>query len=101
MGSYAGDELAMDGNVLAGVMSEVFGVDVTAALVTCMGCSRQQAVAELVVYETGMGSTARCRGCGAVVLRAAQIRSELMLDFHGSRLMRVSLPQDEAVREEQ
>ena len=91
----AGDDLAMDGNVLAGVLGEVFGVDVTAALVSCEGCGRQQAVAELVVYDAGMGATARCRGCGAVVLRAVQIRSEVVLDLRGSRVMRVPLPAPE------
>jgi len=86
------DPNALDGNVLAGVLGEVFGVDVMAALVTCAGCSRQQSVAELVVYEAGMGSTARCRGCGAVVLRAVQIRSEVVLDLRGSQVMRIPLP---------
>ncbi|WP_460626361.1 DUF6510 family protein [Intrasporangium mesophilum] len=92
MSTYAGDDVVMDGNVLAGVLGEVFGVDVTAAIVTCVDCSREQAVAELVVYEAGMGATARCRGCGAVVLRAAQIRSEVVLDLRGSRVVRIPIP---------
>ncbi|MGW5238626.1 DUF6510 family protein [Monashia sp. NPDC004114] len=92
MSTYAGGDVAMDGNVLAGVLGEVFGVDVTAAIVTCVDCSREQAVAELVVYEAGMGATARCRGCGAVVLRAAQIRSEVVLDLRGSRVVRIPIP---------
>jgi hypothetical protein len=49
-------------------------------------------VAELVVYDAGMGSTVRCRGCGAVVLRAVQIRSEVILDLRGSQVMRIPLP---------
>ena len=85
-------EAAMDGNVLAGPLREVFDVDVTAALVTCAGCGRQQVVAELVVYETGMGSTGRCRGCGDVMLRLARIRSEVVLDLHGSRVLRIAVP---------
>ncbi len=83
---------ALDGNVLAGRLGEVFGVDVTSATVLCVGCGREQCVAELVLYETGMGSTARCRGCGAVVLRAALIRDEVVLDLRGTRTLRVSLP---------
>ena len=83
---------ALDGNVLAGRLAEVFGVDVTSARVLCVGCGREQCVAELVLYETGMGSTARCRGCGAVVLRAALVRGEVVLDLRGTRTLRVSLP---------
>lgn len=82
----------LDGNVLAGRFGEVFGVDVTSARVLCVGCGREQCVAELVLYETGMGSTARCRGCGAVVLRAALIRDEVVLDLRGARTFRVALP---------
>jgi hypothetical protein len=101
MGTYTGsdpslDPNALDGNVLAGVLGEVFGVDVTAALVTCTECARQQAVAELVVYDAGMGSTARCRGCGAVVLRAVQIRSEVVLDLRGARVLRIPLSASES-----
>ncbi len=92
MSSYVGNDVAMDGNVLAGVLGEVFGVDVTAAIVTCVDCSRRQAVAELVVYEAGMGATARCRGCGAVELRAAQIRSEVVLALRGARIVRIPIP---------
>ena len=83
---------ALDGNVLAGRLGEVFSVDITSAAVLCVGCGRQQCGAELVLYETGMGSTARCRGCGAVVLRATVIRDEVVLDLRGTRTLRVSLP---------
>ena len=83
---------ALDGNVLAGRLGEVFGVDVTSAKVLCVACGRDQCVAELVLYETGMGSTARCRGCGAVVLRATRIRDEVVLDLRGTRTLRVTLP---------
>jgi hypothetical protein len=87
-----GDDLAMDGNVLAGRLGEVFGVDVTTAVVVCVGCTREQAIAELVVYDAGMGATARCRGCGAVVLRATRIRDDVVLDLRGARTLRGALP---------
>jgi hypothetical protein len=87
-----GEDDVLDGNALAGRLGEVFGVDVTSAWVLCVGCTREQRVAELVLYETGMGSTARCRGCGAVVLRVAVIRDEVVLDLRGTRVLRVSVP---------
>ena len=86
------DASALDGNTLAGRLGEVFGVDVTSATVLCVGCGQGQCVAELVLYETGMGSTARCRGCGSVVLRATRIRAEVVLDLRGTRTLRVPLP---------
>jgi hypothetical protein len=83
---------AMDGNVLAGRLGEVFAVDVTAAVVTCVWCTREQHVGELAVYDTGMGATARCRGCGSVVLRMTRIRSDVVLDLHGARTLRIPVP---------
>jgi hypothetical protein len=51
-----------DGNVLAGPLSEVFAVDVTAATVRCAHCGMTGAVATLRVYAHAPGSVARCPG---------------------------------------
>lgn len=87
--TYAGHDRPLDGNVLAGPLGEALGVDVTVVVVACAGCGREQAVAELVVFASAMGSVARCRGCGDVVLRIAEVRSEVLLDLRGASLMRV------------
>jgi ribosomal protein S27E len=79
----------LDGNVLAGPLGEAFGVDLTAAVVSCAGCGRRQTVAELVVFASGMGSVARCRGCGDVMLRVAEVRSEVLLDLRGCSVLRM------------
>ena len=84
-------EDTLDGNVLGGPLGEVFGVDVTAGEVTCATCTRVAVVADLVVYDAGPGVTARCRGCGEVMLRATRIRSEILLDLRGTRLLRVTV----------
>ena len=94
--THTGHELAMDGNVLAGRLGEVFAIDVTSAVITCVWCTREQHVAELAVYDTGMGATARCRGCGAVVLRMTRIRSDVVLDLHGARTLRIPVPDSSA-----
>lgn len=87
---YAAHDRPLDGNVLAGPLGDALGVDVTVAVVACAGCGRRQAVAELVVYASAMGSVARCRGCGDVVLRVAEVRSDILLDLRGSSMMRLS-----------
>ena len=38
-------DFALDGNAMAGDLAEIFGVDVTAAVVTCAGCGRVGVVA--------------------------------------------------------
>jgi len=61
-----------DGNAMAGPLSDVFAVDVTAAIVTCAGCARRDRMATLHVYGGELGVVARCPGCDAVVLRYAR-----------------------------
>jgi hypothetical protein len=81
----------VDGNVLGGPLGEAFGVELTAALVTCAGCSRPAVVADLVVYDAGPGLVGRCRGCGEVMLRLTRIRDEVVVDLRGCRSLRVAV----------
>ena len=54
--------LPLDGNAAAGLLSELFAVDVTTAVLTCGGCGAVAALAEAKVYG-GMGVVFRCAGC--------------------------------------
>lgn len=84
-------EGALDGNVLGGPLGEAFGVELTASLVTCAGCSRVAVVADLVVYDAGPGLVGRCRGCGDVMLRVVRIRDEVVVDPRGCGSLRVAV----------
>jgi len=79
------DSLRLDGNAAAGMLSEVFAVDLTVALATCAGCGAVRPVGALLVYAHGMGVVVRCSGCGAVVLRVARTPTKLWLDLTGAR----------------
>lgn len=78
-----------DGNVLGGVLGEALAVELTSSEATCAACTRIAVVADLVVYDAGPGITARCRGCGEVMLRAARIRSQWVLDLSGVDQLRI------------
>jgi len=80
-----------DGNALAGTLSEIFTVDVTAAQVRCASCGHTCAVANLHVYGPQPGSVARCPGCEAVLLRIVRTRSDAWLDVRGTMYLRVPL----------
>jgi hypothetical protein len=81
----------LDGNVLAGPLSEVFAVDVTTAGVTCVACGKRQRLAALEVYGVGPGLTARCTGCHGVILRVARVRDQVHLDLRGTVALRFEL----------
>lgn len=53
----------LDGNAAGGPLSEIFGIDVTDAVVECRNCARSAAVAETVVELDPDGLVMRCRGC--------------------------------------
>lgn len=82
-----GEALRLDGNAAAGLLSEIFVPDLTAARTTCADCGTIRALGALVVYAHGMGSVIRCPECGAVVLRVARIRNRLWLDPTGASLV--------------
>ncbi|HEU5485930.1 MAG TPA: DUF6510 family protein [Microlunatus sp.] len=53
----------LDGNAAGGALSEIFGLDLTAALIECRHCGRSGALAEAVVELDPDGLVIICRGC--------------------------------------
>ena len=80
-----------DGNALAGTLSEVFAVDVTAAMARCAGCGGTGPVAALRVYAHSPGFVARCAGCDHVVLRLVRAEDSVWLDFRGTVSLQIPL----------
>lgn len=74
----------VDGNALAGPLSEVFAVDVTAATSRCANCGCTGPLARLHVYMQAPGLVARCQQCGRVVLRTTRTRHAVWLDMSGA-----------------
>jgi len=85
------DGTELDGNTLAGPLSELFSVDLTVATSRCAGCGRVDTMAELVVYGPDPGWVARCPGCTAVVLRLVRSPGAAWLDLHGATAVRIPL----------
>lgn len=83
---------ALDGNVLAGALREVFAVDLTTARGRCAGCGQDNVLAEVVVYADGPGTVARCPSCGSVVLRLVRGPGHVWLDLRGVVSLQVELP---------
>lgn len=81
----------VDGNALAGMFAEAFGIDVTTATVTCAACGDAGRFAESNVYERGPGAVARCRRCDAVLARLVRTPTDAWLDLRGARSVRLPL----------
>ncbi|MFI0367287.1 DUF6510 family protein [Actinomadura sp. 1N219] len=82
----------VDGNALAGPLSELFAVDVTVAEGRCVNCGLTGPIATLMVYDRAPGMVARCPGCDNVVLRLVRTPDAVWLDFTGMTWLHVRLP---------
>ena len=83
-GENVADALRLDGNAAAGILSEVFVPDLTAARAMCANCGATRAVGTLLVYAHGMGTVVRCPGCDAVVLCVTRTATQVWLDPTGA-----------------
>jgi hypothetical protein len=86
----------LDGNALAGALSEIFRVDVTAAIGECAHCRRRGPVAETVVYADAPGLVARCPACEGVLLRLVSDSGRAWLDLRGLICLQLAIPADAA-----
>jgi Family of unknown function (DUF6510) len=82
----------LDGNALAGALSEIFRVDVTTAIGECAHCRRSGPIAETVVYPNAPGLIARCPGCEGVVLRLVRDSGRAWLDLRGLICLQLAIP---------
>jgi len=77
------EDRVLDGNAIGGLLIEVFGTEMTTATGTCGHCGRVSQVAELAVYQPGLGTVARCRGCGGVLMVFVRSRGIACVDLQG------------------
>jgi predicted RNA-binding Zn-ribbon protein involved in translation (DUF1610 family) len=83
---------SLDGNVLAGALSELFAIDITSAAGQCVSCGTTGAIAQARVYSDAPGLVARCPACGQVVLRLVRSPTRAWLDMRGITCLEVALP---------
>jgi Family of unknown function (DUF6510) len=84
------DDQRLDGNAVAGALTEVFAGDATILLETCADCGTTTMLAEVHVYVDAPGTVLRCPGCEAVVMRVVRLPDRLVVDFPALR--RVEMP---------
>jgi hypothetical protein len=84
----------LDGNAAAGALSELFAVDITAAIARCDGCGQTGVFADTRLYVNAPGLVARCPTCDAVLLRVVTTPTDTYVDLRGLTYLR--LPNDQA-----
>ncbi len=73
----------VDGNALAGVLSELFRMDLTAASARCAHCGDEGMLGDAMVYPAAPGTVVRCPGCGGVLATIVQSEEQTWLSLAG------------------
>ncbi|MGH2348729.1 MAG: DUF6510 family protein [bacterium] len=77
------DDRHLDGNAAAGVLADIFGVEMTARWTVCASCGGQHILGQLVVYIHGMGVVLRCPSCGNVQIKIGTVPQSYRIDMRG------------------
>ncbi len=85
MSEHADTNAPLDGNSAAGLLHELFAVDLTSANVTCVGCGTVAEIGRERAYGGAMGVVLRCVHCEAVVLRMVRTPAGCWLEMLGAR----------------
>ena len=82
----------VDGNMLAGKLGELFTMDVSTAVGTCVSCGATMTIAQTRVYPDAPGMVARCPACDAVMLRLVRGPDRAWLDLRGVTSLQIAMP---------
>jgi Zn finger protein HypA/HybF involved in hydrogenase expression len=83
------DSLMLDGNAVAGLLREVFAVEMTTALGTCGNCGATDAVGATHVYR-GAGIVLRCPHCDSALVTIVKSDTKMWMGFPGVRTLQVT-----------
>jgi hypothetical protein len=81
----------LDGNVVAGVLAEVFRCESTSASTVCSGCGAVAPIGTLLAYGLDMGAVLRCPHCDTAVLRLGATGDARWVDLRGAVSVRFSI----------
>lgn len=82
----------LDGNAAAGLLADLFAVELTAADVRCASCGTTSPLGAHHLYADAPAAVVRCPTCAAVVLRVGRRDGRAVLDLRGAGLISVAVP---------
>ena len=84
------DELMLDGNAVAGLLQELFAVEMTTALATCGACGATEAVGAARVFR-GAGMVMRCPHCDNALVTVVKDDTRVWIGFPGVCTVQVAV----------
>jgi hypothetical protein len=81
------DTLMLDGNAAAGLLQEVFAVEMTTAVATCDNCGASEPVGAVHVFR-GAGTVLRCPHCDNALVKIVKTATQVWISFGGVRTLK-------------
>jgi hypothetical protein len=89
MSESIGQEQRLDGNAAAGLLREIFAVEMTTAVGTCAHCGKVGMLGESMLYGGEIGTVLRCVGCEQILVCITHTPAGYWLDLRGLQILRV------------
>ena len=82
-------ELMLDGNPAAGVLQEIFALEMTSSPTECANCGREGELGSLMAFTQSPGIVLRCPACEQVLIRIVRTPDATYLDARGAVYLRL------------
>ena len=86
-------DMRLDGNAVAGLLTEVFAVEMTTAVETCGHCGDANAIGAVQVYLQAPGTVLRCPSCTHVLMTIVRTPQQIHVDLSGTRRLELAVPE--------
>ena len=84
------DALTLDANAVAGMLTEIFGTEMTALASRCAHCGNRGQIGTLRAYTHAPGIVLRCSVCTQVVMRVMRrADGRFLVDSRGAAYIRM------------
>jgi hypothetical protein len=80
--------MLLDGNAVAGLLREVFALEMTANPAKCAHCGAVGALGTLLAFTKAPGVVLRCPACEQVMLRIVETPEAIYLEARGAAYLR-------------
>jgi len=82
-------ELMLDGNAVAGLLEEIFALEMTASPTECANCGNVGEIGTLLAFTQAPGAVLRCPVCENVMLRIVETQDAVYVDARGAVYLRL------------
>jgi hypothetical protein len=82
-------DLTLDGNGVAGLLDDVFGMEMTTVTRVCSSCGVEAVIGAHLAYR-GAGMVLRCPACEDIAIAIVVLPNRYCVQVHGS--MRFEMP---------